>query len=332
MNDINTYLKHSIEEFDTNLTIEEKKQLQFEGKVAYILKKINSNKYKQAKFPEVLIQKIQGIVTTAVAESKPIHFSIPFGGFKKWQYPHYPAIGWEEIFNIIQLRNFAIEIAKGYEPGVIIQYVSDEVFISRMNNMSQEDLDHYNSSFNLAVAYIQQFTPPNVMLRFTKIRDELSQQEVLKRFDEGIIGLKQKWAELPIEERKKRLEKTARNYKLDKKKYTKNELERLYLESTLVHDAFIFTEWERGTLWAFRGDMIPIGFRYTGTWGINLKSSPTSAVQFWVGFGLLEEKDGSFAQKILTYNQYLEVAKKTIFKEQTVIPAILLEKIPVLVN
>lgn len=335
MNEYTKYLKNQLEDYSrlTILSAEEQKQITFEGVVAFIIKKINSNKYKGSKYPTAIAEKVKTIVTEAVARSKPIHFSVPFGGFKKWQYETYPSIDWAEIFNIIQLRNFAIEIAKGYEPGVIIQYVSDEVFVSRMNNMPQEDLDKYNNLFNLAIAYVQQFTPSNVMLRYTKIRDEISQKEVLLRFEKGISELRAKWDELPLEDREKRIEKTKRNLKIDESKFTKEELQEKYLDSTLVHDAFIFTDWEQGVPWAFRSDMIPVGFRYTGTWGINLMSSPTSSVQFWVGFGVLEQRGDNYLQRILTYNQFKDVEKSIKYEKCEALPSIFgLEKIPVLVS
>ncbi|MCC7304056.1 hypothetical protein IT418_01415 [bacterium] len=335
MNNITNYIKTFIENTDniSVLTGEEQKQIQFEGVVSYILKKINSSKYKQSKFPQVVSEKVEKIVVDAVKNHRPIYFSIPFGGFKKWQLPHYPNIGWEEIFNIIQLRNFAVEIAKGYEPGVVIHYFSDEIFIARMNNMSQKDLDTYNNQFNLAVAYIQQFAPSNVMLRYSKIRDELSQQEILKRFDKGIVELKKSWKTTPKDLQEMKLNKTARNYKIDEKnKYSKVDLKNIYFESTLVHDAFTDTEWEQGTMWAFQPYMIPVGFRYTKTWGINLKSSPTSTVQFWVGYGILEAKDEKFSPKTLTFNQYEAIKNRLIFEKCEAISLAIpsLSKIPVL--
>ena len=197
--------------------------------------------------------------------------------------------------------------------------------------MPQSELDQYNNEFNLAVAYIQQFTPPNVALRYTKIRDEISQKEILLRFDNGITQLKKEWESLPTEEQEKRLLKSGRNLKLDTTKFTKKELREKYFESTMVHDAFIFTEWENGIAWAFRNDMIPIKFRYTNKWGLHLKSSPASTVQFWVGYGVLEKRNGKYLPNILTYNQYLEVRSKLKDEPCEIFKGFLqLSKIPIL--
>lgn len=331
MENITTYLKDLFQTQPSQLTEEESKILKFEGEKKFILSKLYSNRYKGSKFPPELDKKIDEVVTAAIATRKPIHLSVPFGGFKKWQQPSYPNIDWAEIFNLIQMRNLSCEIAKGYEPGVIIQYVSDEIFISKMNNMPQQDLDQYNNLFTLALAYFQQFCPPNVMLRYTKIRDEISQKEIFRRFDIGIASLKKEWETLPAEEKSKRIEKTKRNLRVSDEHKTKEELQQLYLESTMIHDAFIFSDWEQGVPWAFRHDMIPVGFRYTNKWGIHLKSSPSSTVQFWVGYGVLLQRGKDFIPSILTYNQYLENKEKLSIKRTAALPEIFgLTTIPLL--
>ena len=175
-----------------------------------------------------------------------------------------------------------------------------ELKISLLAKLVRTNTKHQN---------IQQFCPSNVMLRYTKIRDEISQTEVLKRFDKAIIELKDKWANMPTEELNMQLAKSNRNYKSDLGVTPSKEI---LLNSALVHDAFIYSEWDFDTKWAFREDMLPIGFCYTGKWGLHLKSSPSSTVQFWVGYGILEKTQSAYIPKILTYKQFLKIQDKLV--------------------
>lgn len=305
--EIKEYLQNLIENFEYSLSDEEQKSIKFEGIEKFIFNKLNSSKFKAGSIPEELATKIHSIIKSSVASSKPIHLTVPFGGFKKWQLPSYPHIDWAEVFNAIHLRSYILPIATAYKPGVVIEYFSDEIFVSRMNNYPQADLDIYNDEMTKLLKYLNSYMPDNARFKFSKIRDQISQEQLMERFDKIIAELKQEWPKLPAEEQKYRIEKARRNYRIDEKfeKLTKEEQEQAIWESTLVHDAFIFGDWEQGVPWAFGEDMIPIGFMYTKKWGIHLKSSRSSTVQFWVGVGALEQRDSEFIPTILTYQQLL---------------------------
>jgi len=241
---------------------------------------------------------------------------VPFGGYKKWQLPTAPLPDWAEVFNIVLLREYLAPIAAAYEHGVMLQYVSDEIFISRMNNYPQEDVDAYNDQFEQLIQFFQEYLPRNFGLTFSKIRDEISQEEILKRFDDTILRLRKEWAELSDETREYRIQKAERNYRGDLSILSNEEKYEVLLDSTMIHDAFIEGEWEQGVTWAFGEFMIPVGFRYTGSWGIHLRSSRSSTVQFWIGVGALQQKPEGYLPTILTYNQYQTVERQ--LKEEQV--------------
>lgn len=298
-----------------NLTNEDEKTIRYEGIDKYILKKLLSSKFRTSKVADILQKRIEDIIDYSIENFLPIHISVPFGGFKKWQLPSYPEVDWAELFNIVLLINWLLPIASGYNKGVILDYYSDEIFISRMNNIPQVDLDIYNNQFETILKLFSKTLPGNFKLKFSKIRDQISQEELLKRFDLAIIKLRDEWEDLPESVQKERLQKSERNYKKDFNDFPKEEKYSELLESTLIHDAFIFDpNWEKDVPWAFDKDMIPVGFRYTKTWGLPIKSSQSSAVQFWVGFGVLLEKDNDLISSILTYSQLKQEEQNLNFK------------------
>ncbi|MCA9389971.1 L-tyrosine/L-tryptophan isonitrile synthase family protein [candidate division WWE3 bacterium] len=317
------YLKKFI--FDKEpymLTDHDRKTIEFEGMESFIFRKLTTAKYKASALPAGLEDKVTKIIRRCVAEEKPIHLTVPFGGYKKWQFASYPYPDWAEVFNISHLRNFLKPIAAAYKHGVILQYFSDEIFISRMNNYPEEDVLAYNESFQKLIHWYQSYFPPNLMLRFSKIRDEISQEKLMKRFDQTIETLREKWESVPPEDRALRLAKSARNYKGDLESLTPKEKEKILWESTLVHDAFIFGDWDKDVTWAFGDLMIPLGFRYTGSWGVHLKSSPSSTVQFWIGTGALKHRnDGSLVSTILTYDQFTKAQSNITMVPIELLPA-----------
>ena len=314
------------------LTEEDNKKVQIQGVYQFVYDKLNSSKYRASKMPEELDSKVKQKIKYCLTNSLPIHISVPFGGYKKWQFPTYPNPDWSEVFAISLLIEYLSPVAAGYEKGVVLEFFSDEIFIARMNNYPQGDLDSYNDQFANLVSWFNRCIPKNFVLKSSKIRDQISAKELNKRFDNEIVKLRKTWDSLPEKEKAYRLAKSERNYQGNLSKLNKDESKKILLESTMVHDAFIFGDWENGVPWAFDKDMIAIGYRYTGTWGIPLRSSRSSTVQFWIGLGALINKNISFVPTSLSYNQYLDNIKNLSHKKITIFPKYFtnLQSIPVL--
>lgn len=310
---ISELLNNLIKEIpEYRLTEKDRKMIEIERIDVYILNKLKSTKYVGSKMPKVLFDTVEKVVREAVKENQPIHVTVPFGGYKKAQYDSAPHIDWAEVFNVIQLRAYLTPIVQAYKPGIILDYFSDEIFVSRMNNISQEDLEIYNKEFIELVKVMNNYTKNNMIIKFSKIRDQITSEELHKRFDKAIVNLREGWEKLSKEERDYRINKSGRNYDGDLSNLSKEEKYDVLLNSTFVHDSFIFGDWREGVPWAFGDDMVPVGFRYTGDWGIHLKSSRSSTVQFWVGKGMLKKKDDKYIPTILTYNQYINANKEEV--------------------
>lgn len=312
-------------------SVDDLKKIQIQGIGQFIYDKLNTNKFKASKSPKELEEKIKFKINYCLEQRIPIHITVPFGGYKKWQLPTYPLPDWSEVFAISLLIDYLTPIATMYKYGVILEFFSDEIFVSRMNNYPQADLNNYNDQFSQLVEWFKKVAPSGMVLKSSKIRDQISQEEILKRFDAEIIKLKDKWNDLPEKERDYRIAKSERNYKGDLSKLNKSEKDKILLESTLVHDAFIFGDWETDVPWAFDKDMIAVGYRYTGTWGIHIRSTRSSTVQFWIGIGALIKRDEDFVPTSLTYKQYLEFKDKLTNEHVDIFPKTFtnLQKIPI---
>lgn len=76
---------------------------------------------------------------------------------------------------------------------------------------------------------------------------------------------------------------------------------------------------------------IPVAF-YHSNWGIHLKSSPSSTVQFWVGKGVLYKKLDSYLMSILTSLQFEKIKNQSSEEKVSIFPKELpnLQKISVI--
>ncbi len=315
--DSSSFLKQLIETVpDYEVSPDEKKRIQFEGIEKFLYAKLTSSKFKAAALPQEFQQKVKEKISYCVNNSLPIHITIPFGGYKKWQLPTAPLPDWAEVFNFVLVRDYLAPIAKIYKHGVVLEYFSDEIFIAPMNNYPQKDLDQYNEQFEELISYLKDFLPPKFVAKCSKIRDFISQEEILKRFEQAYRKLQGDYESLSPKEKQVKMAKTERNYQGDLRDLSENERQRILFGSYLIHEAFTKYDWDLDIPWAFDKDMIALGFCYTGSWGIHLRSSTSSTVQFWIGTGTLLKRADRFIPTILTYEQYQKSQK--VLKQEAV--------------
>lgn len=319
--DISDYLSKLIKTIpEPQDSKEENKATKSDSFEDIIFNKLISRKFRTKVIQPELERLVKTKIGLSVKELKPLHFTIPFGGYKLWKFPTYPGPDFAELFNLIQIRLYLSRIAYLYKPGVILEYWSDEIMVNKMNNYPQVDLDVYNNTFKEMISWFNSFLPNNFQIQFNKISNVLSYDDYYKETEKYIKNHKSSWDELPQDQINIRLEKAERNYKGDLSILSKLEKDNLLRDSALRHDAFIFGDWDKDYPWAFDEYMIPLGFQYTNTWGIPVKSSASSMTQFWVGMGVIKQRDSSFFPSIVTYKQYLEIKNNLIFKEVEGIP------------
>lgn len=324
------YLNDQLSTFpQPELTLKEKR-LMNDGHVGeYILRKLMTQRFRTKAISCILMDEIVRKVTKSVKNGKPIYLTVPFGGYKLWKYPTFPNLDWAEVFNIIQLRNYLAPIVAVYRPGVVLEYWSDEIMVSRTNNYPQTDLDRYNGQFSDLIAWWRGYLPENFQVRYSKIRDQISYDEYWRRMKADLKKVEGDWENLSEEIKNVRMKKSERNYHGNLNEKNK---EVLLKDGALCHDAFIFGDWKKDIPWAFDDHMIALGFRYTGDWGIPVKSSQSSVCQFWVGIGVLKKREDRYVKSILTHSQWEKVCDQVKYCDVGLFPTEFksLQKIPVL--
>lgn len=92
-----------------------------------------------------------------IANKMPLNFVPSFGGYKHWWSPTYPSIDWAEIFNMKFMLEYLSPIFKNYKDNkTTIEYESEEIILSELNNVPQSGLDEYTRTFRLACDFFNE--------------------------------------------------------------------------------------------------------------------------------------------------------------------------------
>jgi phosphoglycolate phosphatase-like HAD superfamily hydrolase len=96
-----------------------------------------------AKVGDKTLEDIRKKVDDAIANKRPISFSVPFGAYKGWQIDSNGEPDWGEIFNLEYYYAYAQEIANNYEYGVVINYTYQDKLMSYISNRPFDVLTKY---------------------------------------------------------------------------------------------------------------------------------------------------------------------------------------------
>lgn len=312
------------------LSKEDETLLRTEGLVKFIFRKLSLAKYKASATSKDYEQKILEKIELCVNHRKPIHISLPFGAAKSPYQPTAPGIDWGEVLNIAYIRDYLKPIAKAYKYGVTLEYISVGVFEEKMNRIAQTDVDLYDRQFTQLIAYYQKYLPKNFELKYTRVADLYDKAELSRLIDVKVDQLAKNWLKNDQKVRDYKLARAKRNcvWKPDEK-----DLDKTWLQSIFVHDAFCSECWTlENSPWDHK-DMITLGHSYTAGWAIHVRSTPGSSVNFWSGTGVLVKRGEKYTPSVLSFSQYAKVKDQVIEKKVEILPKELgesVEKIPVL--
>ncbi len=250
----------------------------------------------------------------------PLTFVPSFGGYKHWWCPTYPTIDWAEIFNMKFMLEYLSPIYVNYKDNkTTIEYESEEIILSELNNVPQSGLDEYTRTFRLACNYFNELLKNKVELKLSLAREQykdynFDKQKLLNRINEMLPEYTARFESYDEEDKQRRIQKARTNFKLDGVvDYTAlsdNEKEELYKQSRILNETFLDADFEvRGNDFFEKENNIPLLFSFGlgpgGEAWLHIGSSHSSMTDFWAGTGVLElREDGSIIERILSRNQY----------------------------
>jgi len=314
----NGYLKTLFENIEPYvLTPDEQKKVD-RDKVGFIVEKLSRKKFRRKKLSEGRKKDIEEKVSLSIKENKPIHFTIPFGGYKHFWNSSYPEPDWAELFNFRYLTEYVLPILSVYEPGVILEYISEDVILTRMNNYPPEALERYSEILKKIIEWYNKLAPKNLDIRYFRVGDRCDRTKIIERVEGLLPERKKAFGKLSDEQKDQELHRSNRSVMWNGNKdltslSEEGKLNRI-IESRLIELAYYDTEAQQEFLGDYlEGDNhICICFSFGLSRDndvfddLTLGSTYGSIVDFWIGRGVLEYHNNKFTPRIVSKNQYGE--------------------------
>ncbi|MEI8068112.1 MAG: hypothetical protein WCG91_04185 [Candidatus Shapirobacteria bacterium] len=309
MIEINQYLKNLLDNFNPYIISVEDKKIIDRGLKNFITQKIFAKKFRKRKLDAMNVLDIENKIGLSIKRKESIHFIIFFGGYKHFWNQSAPESDWAEIFTLNFLSEWVAPVLASYEPGVVIEFVSEDWILERMDNYKAEDLEKYCQSFSLLIENFNKHLPKNFKFKLTRLGDKFNKDKMLEAVEEKLPEGYQRWKNLSEEDKEIELKRSSRSVILK----ADEDVNRV-IESRIVELAYYDVESQK----EFSGDYftvdnyIYISFSFglsqdnIDNW-LTLGSTYASNVDFWVGRGVLEENNNNFVNRIVSREQYLKI-------------------------
>ncbi len=311
---IETYLKSAINDFpDYTFNKKEKRQIK-RSLDDFIINKVFSNKFRKFSPSKETKNDIVKRISKSILSKKPLHFTIPTGGYKKWQLDSAPKCNWSEVFHLRYMLEYFSPILKTYKPGVILDYFSNAWLIKFISYYPQEDLDVYTKSFRELIKLFEKSFPSNLKINYRVVAEQKDEKTLLKRILKNRSEVEKEWKDLSKQEKELGKKASERNIRWDilekERKLTKEERDKYIYEGKIIHDSLLRGGWNTDLDYLFNGNRIAIIHRKTKDKFLHIATSPGAFVQFWVGTGIVERRKDDILPRVLSFQQYNNIKNK----------------------
>lgn len=300
---------------------QDQRSLDFLGLEDYIISKIKTKKFRKWSIDTQLAQRIRGSVKNSLRQKEPIDFILPFGGYKLWRLPTAPKIDWAEFFTLCHLCQYVSPIAESYKHGATITFLSDDIIIETMDNIPQAHITQYLRSFQNLLQIFQNHLPPNINLHLTRVSDLYKREEFKMEISMLYQQIKSEMINWNESMKKSLYENAKLNVMWEGERNLLDmtpEKKREFLKrGTILHEAYrrsnVKYHLENSP------NRVPLATKPTSRPSVVIGSTKNSACRFWTGFGVLEEKEGAFTNRVLSYGQFLKLQPEACRRHKVVL-------------
>jgi hypothetical protein len=261
-----------------------------------------SKKFRKYSVSEQTIDQIKSAIHMSVSQKKPINPVFIFGAYKLWRLDETPEADFAELFALMFYIKYLKPICEIYEPGVWLDFFSDDVIVPIINNIPEADLRKYQKSFEQIVNFLGEYKPKNLMITFTRVGDQYeSHQDFLLDLEKSKRELSASLdGKLPIltNDMKSTIE-------LNVKTTPEQEKDEKWREKVLfTHDAYMTISGRRPYYQVSDKFNFLAGARTESLAGrLLLGSTKNSIMKFWIGVGALRLKNGSYDMTVMSQSQ-----------------------------
>ncbi|HLD57511.1 MAG TPA: hypothetical protein VJA47_04345 [archaeon] len=309
---VRTYLK-DLQEFPKYvLTEEDKKSIQSD-RVMWMTRKLLLKRFRKTKLYEETEKDILNKITLSIEKDEPVHLIILFGGYKHFWNPSYPRVDWAELFNLRFMSELVAPLLTVHKPGVVLDYGSEDVIMTMMDNYPEKDLDAYASSFEELLEFYTKYVPSNFKISYVRTGRKYDSDKLKNKITESLPNKRTEWDKLSSEEKEKRLKRSRRslvwNGQEDWTKLNQKEREEKIIVSKIIEDTFYEVEAEFLGDYFTGGTHIPVVLSWglsdeNATHWLTLGSTFASTTDFWIGRGVLEIQSSRIVPRVVSQKQY----------------------------
>ena len=292
-----------------------------------MIDRLFAKKYRKYSIAPEVRESVSAKLDNIIANNLHLTFIPSFGGYKHWWAPTYPTVDWAEIFNVKFMLEYLSPIYSNYRGGTTIEYESEEIILSELNNIPQSGLDEYTKTFRQVCDFFSKKLNGKVDVKLSLAREQykdydFDKQKLLKRIEELLPEYTQRFESYDEEDKVRRIKKAETNFKIDGvvdySACTGEEKQELYRKSRILNETFLDADFEvRGNDFFEKENNIPLLFSFGlgpgGEVWLHIGSSHSSMTDFWAGTGILELRDdGKIIERILSRNQYESIKDKLV--------------------
>jgi len=317
------YLEHRLQTCSQYSLTEYEKQLASENLKDFLFTQLTRKKFRRWKLSDIARERLIGVLEYCIPKKLPLLVRFRFGGYKLWRMPTTPGVDWAKFFAIAHYAAYLAPVLAAYEPGVKLLFMSDDVFVEPMDNVSKSSTESYYQSFLTLLQEFKKYTQKNFDIEIIRHSSLYASEEALqKELDEKIQEIEPIWKEkMTPEKLKTSLAISALNIKWDGVKdltgLTEAEKEKFVERGVLFHEALVKVP----TIRAF-SDNNPAMFSISCGLipsVVSIGTTKSSVAKFWAGIGVLEERDGMYYDlyydRVLSPSQFVrmqEVEKQDV--------------------
>lgn len=286
-----------------------------QGEVAFLMSKLMRRNFRRRVGDDTRLA-IEKKIAVNVAEKRPIHFTVPFGGYKHFWNPSHPEPDWAEVLHLRFMIDYVQPLLAVHEPGVLIEYVSEDLMMPRMDNYPESALDAYSAVFRELIDWYQQLVPANLRFDYLRERERVDVSglvaEVEARWQERRPGFDQ----LSDEDKARELNRSSRSIMWDGKRdlthLTEQERHERIIESRLIELTFFDVDSQPEYMgdYLHEDNHICLAFSFgmsrdNDEWGdLTLHTAHGCGVDHWIGRGVIRETNNRLGGTIISRSQY----------------------------
>lgn len=209
-NEVDNYLSALLTRIEPYQLTPSECQILGRSKSEFITRKILRKKYRRRANAERRI-KIAAKVAHCVEQDIEIGFTIPFGGYKHFWNASHPEPDWAELFHFRHMAQYLLPILAVHAPGVVLEYVSEDLIVPRMDNYPDEAMDAYAEAFSRIINWYGQFIPTNLRMRFWRLSDRYDKQAIIHRVEQSLPERTADFLRLPADKQTHELRRSVRS-------------------------------------------------------------------------------------------------------------------------